>query len=111
MVGSNDYATMLIWLGILALAVLSWALVSRRIARRRFYCPWSGADVKVDFVDNSLTRERVDVLSCTAFGSEEAEGCEKKCLHLTMEGPSSSGSHEKEQSRLDAERDVKGGLS
>jgi hypothetical protein len=84
MIVANDYATLLMALGIAALTFLMWALVARKIVHRQFWCPWKKASMDVDFLASRFRGKYVDVLSCSAFSKDAVVDCGKRCVNVIL---------------------------
>ena len=127
MVNSNEYGTLVVWLGILLFTLPVWALVSRKIIRRHFWCPWKKTEVEVDFVATRFGKKNIKVFSCSALSKEGAAlhagmrggfpykvhpgtsmDCNKKCLDLPLEQSTATEHLETQRWReKESERDVR----
>ena len=71
MVNSGEYGTLVVWVGIFLFMLPVWALVSRKIILRHFWCPWKKTEVDVEFVATRFGGEKIKVLSCTALSKNQ----------------------------------------
>lgn len=66
--------------GLLAVIVALLPRALRTMAvTGRFYCPWVGRHVVVEYLANR-SRRPLDVISCTAFADPNIVTCEKMCV-------------------------------
>ena len=111
MVVSNDYATLMMWLGFFALTFLVWALLARRVVHRQFWCPWKKTEVEVDFTASRYTGKYADVQWCSVFGKGNPVDCGKICLNIFLperfQFKRSIKDQEKERSKVESEREVR----
>ena len=74
---------LLMILGALGIVFMVWlgsraTLLRRR--RRQVICPASGKSVRCTLVQDSLTKEWLDVEQCSVFGPTQPVACHKACL-------------------------------
>jgi hypothetical protein len=74
---------LLVILGGLGVVFMVWLASHATLLRRRrrhFTCPYSGKAVRCTLVQDSLSKNWVDVVQCSAFSSDGRVRCAKGCL-------------------------------